>query len=827
MLEGINKTQNERIGQHQTLTWLCCLLVLAILPLGRAGAAEVRAADSGTSVPKATTASAMLVVPSQLALQSDDALLSDVRQALTRRLGEGHVSLEVLGADRFPRDTMLRRWRETMAHRHADLDYVLLMHDAAVRAYRHLRVSSRSPEKATVVAYGVHDGALRQWLSAQGIAHIGRDVYAERSLRWALEARRPQQGPLALWYAQSERRDALVASARRMSWPRLSDAWLALDSPDEDALTRFSARRRQRGEPRQAFLSAPVTQENLASVKALAEQGWHFWCYQRAWLEHGCLGGVFAAPEHMADMLIDALFTPDSGLMLEGSLPIATPPSALYRAREQLKASARDGVNWLDVPETVVAQRQWTRWAFTLATAALIVAGAAIWLACRRERKQRLKRQALRNDRVTGLPGRLRIERRLQRFMDDDHAISLYYLAFDTLHHLRTQFGVEYADLAAQGIAERLRDTCGGVCYPARLSDDVFVVLASGAQQPLTMAARYQEILHAPIEVYGVPYRLEPRIGIALSPEHGKTPVALLHAAQDAADQVLASAGAEPQLFKLDLLKTAERRRVLAEALAEALEQDTPFFELYLQPQYRLANRQLMGAETLIRWQHATFGTLSPGEFIPVAEASHQIVPLDEKVFDAMLDWLARQALPHTQRLVWAINLSIRHFDDHRFGDWLLARCEHYGVPPQCIELEVTEHVATQDLSQVREIMRSLRLQGFGLVLDDFGTGYTSLRFLKELPFTKVKLDKVYVDAIAEDERSQLLVKGIADLARGLGLTVVAEGIETQEQMDVLRGLGCPMGQGYLLGRPRPVDSFLWRLSQHQDVPSTHAAHMR
>ncbi|MCK0743713.1 putative bifunctional diguanylate cyclase/phosphodiesterase [Chromohalobacter nigrandesensis] len=831
MLKGINKSG----------PWLWYLLVLAILPLDGAGAAEDDAPG-----PSATASSAMIVVPSQLALQSDDALLSDVRDALTRRMGEGNVSLEVLGADRFPQETMLRRWRETMAHRQADLGYVLLMHDAAVRAYRHLSTSSRnasnspenasnSPENAIAVAYGVRDGELREWLKAREIKHIGLDTYAERGLRWALEARRPQEGPLALWYAQGERRDALVASARRVGSPWLSDAWLALESPDENVLARFRARRQQQGEPLQAYLSAPVTQANLTRVKALAEQGWQFWCHQREWLNHGCLGGVFPAPEHMADSLVDALLAPqgarmqgrealENGLALDGARLVSATPSVLYSAREQIEVSAQEGVNWLEVPDAVVDQRQWTWWAFALALAALVIAGLAIWLARWRERKQRLKRQALRNDRVTDLPGRVLLERRLQRAMDDAYAVSLYYLAFDDLRRLRTQFGVECADLAAQGIAERLRDTCGGVCYPARLSDDVFVVMASGAQAPLAMAARYQELLHAPIEVYGVPHRVEPRIGIAMSPEHGKTPMALLQAAQDAADQVLVSAGAEPQLFKLELLKTAERRRFLAETLADAMEQETPFFELYLQPQYRLATRQLVGAEALIRWQHATFGTISPGEFIPVAEASHQIVPLDEKVFDAMLGWLARHELPQTQRLVWAINLSIRHFDDPQFGDWLLARCKHYGVPPHCIELEVTEHVATQDLAQVCQIMRTLRLHGFGLVLDDFGVGYTSLRFLKELPFTKVKLDKVYIDAIADDERSQLLVKGIIDLARGLGLTVVAEGIETQEQMDVLQGLGCPVGQGYLLGRPRPVESFLWRLSQRQETLPSHSA---
>ncbi|WP_280564576.1 bifunctional diguanylate cyclase/phosphodiesterase [Chromohalobacter sp. 48-RD10] len=519
--------------------------------------------------------------------------------------------------------------------------------------------------------------------------------------------------------------------------------------------------------------------------------------------------GINKAGPWLWYLLVLAILPLDGAGVVEGDVlvPSATASSAM-----------------LVVPDAVVSQRQWIWKACALALAALVMAGLAIWLARWRKRKQRLKRQALRNDRVTDLPGRVLLERHLQRFMDDVYAVSLYYLTFDALRYLRAQFGVQYADLAAQSIAERLRDTCGGVCYPARLSEDVFVVMASGAHDPSAMAARYQEMLYAPIEVHGVPHRVEPRIGVAVSPEHGKTPVALLQAAQDAADQVLASAGTEPQLFKPEMLKTAERRRFLAETLADAMEQEAPFFELYLQPQYRLATRQLMGAEALIRWQHDTFGTISPGEFIPVAEASHQIVPLDEKVFDAMLAWLARHELTNTQSLVWAINLSIRHFDDHRFSDWLLERCAHYGVPPQCIELEVTEHVATEDLSQVCQIMRILRLHGFGLVLDDFGAGYTSLRFLKELPFTKVKLDKVYIDAIAEDERSQLLVKGIIDLARGLGLTVVAEGIETQEQMDVLGGMGCPVGQGYLLGRPRPVESFLWRLSQRQETPPARTA---
>lgn len=786
----------------------------ACLVLGAAWLAVPGQADT----PAATPATAMIVVPNQLAWQSEAALLAALRERLAKRVGAASVSLEILGDDRFTTATMLRRWREAMAHRWP-LDgeggeaYVVLMHDAAVRAYRGLE--SRSGD-THAVAYGVQDAALREWLKAHRIPHVSLDAHARRSLQWALDARRGDAGPLALWYIDDARRDALVAGMRRQGETPLSNVWLSLTAPDPEAVARFTARRQQQGQPRQAFLTAPITRDNLQRVATLSAAGWQFWCHQRAWLRHGCLGGIFPEPEAMADALEDRLFSPDLPPGGDSAVLASVMPSVLYGAREWLRDDAREAVRWLGVPDAVIAHRHWTWLAFGLAAGALLVGCLVGGLAWRRERRRQRQRRAMRNDQVTDLPGRFLLERRLQNVMDDAYAVSLYYLAFDSLRHLRAQFGVEYANVAAQSVAERLRGTCGGVCYPARLSEDVFVVMAAGAQDPLGMAQRYQEAFDTPIEVHGVPHRLEPRIGVARSPEHGKTPLALLQTAQDAADQVLASSETAPQLFQPDMLKTAERRRFLAETLADALEQTSPFFDLYLQPQYRLAKRELIGAEILVRWSHPVLGTISPGEFIPVAEASHQIVPFDERVFDATLAWLSHNAMAQADAangdpLVWAINLSIRHFDDMRFTDWLLARCEHFGVAPRCIELEVTEHVATQDLGQVREVMRTLRLHGFGLVLDDFGAGYTSLRFLKELPFTKVKLDKVYVDSIAEDERSQLLVKGITDLARGLGLSVVAEGIETPEQLEILRGLGCPIGQGYLLGRPGPVDDFLAR----------------
>ncbi|ATJ83158.1 EAL domain-containing protein [Halomonas beimenensis] len=251
-----------------------------------------------------------------------------------------------------------------------------------------------------------------------------------------------------------------------------------------------------------------------------------------------------------------------------------------------------------------------------------------------------------------------------------------------------------------------------------------------------------------------------------------------------------------------------QRAGQLEQALREALARDTPFFELYLQPQHRLVGGELVGAEVLIRWQDERFGSVSPGEFIPLAEATGLIIPLDRRVLEASLAWLA--ALPaEASDLSLSVNCSIRHFTDLEFPGWLNSRCRRYSIDPARLEIELTEHVAFEDLDTVRRVMSLLRHHGFGIALDDFGTGYTSLSFLQRLPFSKVKLDKAFIDPIDSQRRSRVLVQSLITMAEALGLEVVAEGIEDRGQLELLQRMGCPVGQGYLLGRPVPADRFL------------------
>ncbi|XKE44026.1 EAL domain-containing protein [Halomonas organivorans] len=251
-----------------------------------------------------------------------------------------------------------------------------------------------------------------------------------------------------------------------------------------------------------------------------------------------------------------------------------------------------------------------------------------------------------------------------------------------------------------------------------------------------------------------------------------------------------------------------QRAGQLEQALRESLARDTSFFELYLQPQHRLVGGELVGAEVLIRWQDERLGTVSPAEFIPLAEATGLIIPLDRRVFEASLAWLA--AMPdEAAALRLSVNCSIRHFTDLGFPERLLARCRLHGIAPARLDLEITEHVAFDDLDTVRRVMSLLRHHGFGIALDDFGTGYTSLSFLQRLPFSKVKLDKAFIDPIDSQRRSRVLVQSLITMAEALGLEVVAEGIEDRGQLELLQRMGCPMGQGYLLGRPVPADRFL------------------
>lgn len=267
--------------------------------------------------------------------------------------------------------------------------------------------------------------------------------------------------------------------------------------------------------------------------------------------------------------------------------------------------------------------------------------------------------------------------------------------------------------------------------------------------------------------------------------------------------------GDDPDAAALPMF--SPRQQQLWEVLSTVLasDSDDPFFDLYAQPIYRLADGRLLGGEVLIRWQHDELGQVSPGEFIPVAEMTGQIIQLDRRVLASVIERLGQEPKALLQAMCMDINVSIQHFRDVSLMHHIQSLCDTHGVPLTCLELEVTEHAYSDDLERVGRYMRLVRSHGMGLALDDFGTGYTSLRFLQSLPFTRVKLDRSYVSRIDHDQQSRRIVACLVEMAHTLGMRCIAEGIEQHGELEQLQRMGCEAGQGFLLERPMPLEDFL------------------
>jgi EAL domain-containing protein (putative c-di-GMP-specific phosphodiesterase class I) len=239
---------------------------------------------------------------------------------------------------------------------------------------------------------------------------------------------------------------------------------------------------------------------------------------------------------------------------------------------------------------------------------------------------------------------------------------------------------------------------------------------------------------------------------------------------------------------------------------------------VYYQPKLRMADGTLAGAEALMRWQHPERGMISPNQFIPVAEASDLIVALGDWMLNEVIQQLAIWREAGLPPLSVAINLAARHFHERRLVDYIADLLTTHGLPSQALELELTESTLLETGAQTAEVLQALKQLGVGLAIDDFGTGYSSLGYLKRLPITALKIDQSFVHDLVTDPDDRTLARTIVALGHGLGLKVVAEGVETEQQQHILLEQGCDLAQGYLFSRPLPAEEFTrWRAERNPD----------
>ncbi|MBC7918970.1 MAG: EAL domain-containing protein [Rhodoferax sp.] len=419
-------------------------------------------------------------------------------------------------------------------------------------------------------------------------------------------------------------------------------------------------------------------------------------------------------------------------------------------------------------------------------------------------------------DALTGLPNRRLLIDRLTRALDFSvRQIShggLLFIDLDNFKVLNDTLGHHMGDELLKQVAQRLGNCVRSIDTVARLGGDEFVVMLQDlGDQPAVAAAMAETVgrkilssLNQPFELAGQRYHSSPSIGITLFFQNQNTVDELLKRADLAMYQSKAAGRNTLRFFDPVMQAAATERAAIEADLRQGLAREE--FVLYYQPVVDDQNRTT-GVEALVRWKHPSRGMVSPANFIPVAEHTGLILPLGHWVLQTacrqLVVWSQR---PSTQRLTIAVNVSTRQFRQPEFSDQLLALLRETGANPYRLKLELTESLLLNEMDDAINKMTELRSIGVSFSLDDFGTGYSSLSYLKRLPLDQLKIDQSFVRDVLKDPNDAAIARTILNLAANLDLGVVAEGVETAGQRDFLLKSGCKSFQGYLFGRPVPVE---------------------
>ena len=422
------------------------------------------------------------------------------------------------------------------------------------------------------------------------------------------------------------------------------------------------------------------------------------------------------------------------------------------------------------------------------------------------------------HDALTGLPNRNMLNTRIAQALAEAAAsgqhVAVLYLDLDGFKFVNDSFGHSFGDLLLRAVAARLDGVVRESDTIARLGGDEFVILLPFLPDPvgaLTVAHKVIDSFSTPISQEGRDLHLSASIGISIYPQDGETADSLLQHADVAMYRAKAAGRNGVQSYSQEMGVQAQERMELESALRVALERGQ--LELYYQPQIDRDGGHIVGVEALARWRHPALGIVPPARFIPLAEETGLIIPIGEWVLrSAVAQAMAWHAAGFTDLSV-AVNMSARQFQQQNVPDLVRDVLQDSGMPPHCLELELTESTLMHDTDAAVATMRQLKRLGVRLALDDFGTGYSSLSYLKRFPIDVLKIDQSFTFDVTTDESAASITRAIIAMARSLGMTTVAEGVETREQMEFLGALGGDVMQGFLISRPLPVDQITALLS--------------
>ncbi len=416
-------------------------------------------------------------------------------------------------------------------------------------------------------------------------------------------------------------------------------------------------------------------------------------------------------------------------------------------------------------------------------------------------------------DSVTGLPNRVhgleRLAEHIERASRIDVPVYLLLLNLNRFKEVNSSLGHDMGDQALITIGERFRALRGQGVFVSRLGGDEFLVIADARSEAeaLALAQSLEALVAQPLDLSDQRVELDVSIGITRYPEDGQTPDQLLQYAAIAMRRAKEDDGGARR-YEAWMSQVLQEKLVLARRFSVALRRRA--LELHYQPQVHMGTGRLIGAEALLRWNDPEWGWVSPGRFIPVAEERRMMGRIGEYVVrEASCQLAAWRAAGYPLPGPLSLNVAAQQLEDNSLADLLQQAVTTHALQPGSLGLEVTETGIMRDPEQARQLLNTLSGMGFPVSIDDFGTGYSSLSYLSRFPTHMLKIDISFVRAMPDDDRQRAIVAAIIGMAKTLGVQTMAEGVETREQAEALRTMGCERGQGYLYGKPLPADEFI------------------
>ena len=417
------------------------------------------------------------------------------------------------------------------------------------------------------------------------------------------------------------------------------------------------------------------------------------------------------------------------------------------------------------------------------------------------------------HDLLTGLPNRLLLNDRVKQAIAlaprHQKQIALLFLDLDGFKHINDSLGHSIGDKLLQSTAKRLERCVRVADTVSRQGGDEFVVLLSEVEHPEDVAITARRMLKAVAEPQSIDLHdlhITTSIGLSVYPDDGLDAETLIKNADTAKSQAKDNGRQSYQFFKPAMNARAVERHSIEENLRRALERQE--FALHYQPKVNLKTGQIVGAEALIRWTHPTRGSISPAQFIPVAEDCGLILPISQWVFREACRQTRAWADANLPPVTMAVNISAMEFRQDGFLEDILGILKETGLDPRLLELELTEGILMKRAESAASVLQSLRSRGVSISVDDFGTGYSSLSYLRKFPIDAIKIDQSFVHQITMTPEDTTIVSAIISMGRSMNLRVIAEGVETEQELAFLQAHHCDEAQGYYFSRPVPAQQF-------------------